>query len=110
MKLFLQKKKQNFRALGVRPQTPKHPPPLRIPGYAPGGNYAILSPKSSEDQKKRSSSQFGTIFARTLRDLFVLTNPFSSDHPALKSRWGHAYTSSTKRLQAANSIKDLYLC
>ena len=54
-------------------------------------NYVIWSPKSSEDQKKkRFSPQFGTIFGRILRDLFVLTGPFSSDHPALKSRWEDA--------------------
>ena len=58
MKLFLQKKMQNFRALGapppgprasggwglcpqtpsLSPQTPKTAPPLRISGYAPGQN------------------------------------------------------------------------
>ena len=27
---------QNFRALGLRPQTPKTATPLRISGYAPG--------------------------------------------------------------------------
>ena len=41
-------------------------------------------------QKKRSSPQFGTMFGRNLWDLVVLTDPFSSDHPALKSRWGDA--------------------
>ena len=39
-------------------------------------------------QKKRSSPQFGTMFGRNLWHLVVLTDPFSSDHPALKSRWG----------------------
>ena len=39
-------------------------------------------------KNKRSSPQFGTIFDRTLWDLFVLTGPFSSDYPALKSQWG----------------------
>ena len=48
----------------------------------------LLSPESSEDQKKRSSPQFGTIFGRNWWDLFVLTDTFSSDNPALKSRWG----------------------
>ena len=70
------------------------------------GNYVILSPNLNENQKKvsgkwkcffpeirwrpkkRSSPQFGTIFSRNLKDLFVLASSFSSDHPALKSRWG----------------------
>ena len=57
----------------------------------------FLYPKSSEDKKKTSSPQFGTKFVRNLWDLFVLTGPFSSDQPALKSRredakprWGEA--------------------
>ena len=55
------------------------------------GNDVIPSPKSNEDQKrKRSSPQFGTIIGRNLRDLFVLTCPFSSDHLTLKFRWGDA--------------------
>ena len=41
-------------------------------------------------KEKRSSPQFRTIFGRILRNLFVLTGPFLSDHPALKSRWGDA--------------------
>ena len=54
-------------------------------------NRSVFSPKSGEDQKKkkkkeRSSPQFGTIFGRNLKDLFVLAGSFSSDHPALKSR------------------------
>ena len=50
----------------------------------------FLSPKSSEHQKKKKKSlpQFGTKFGRNLLDLFGLTGPFSSDQPALKSRWG----------------------
>ena len=48
----------------------------------------FLSPKSSEDQKKRSSPQFGTKIARNLWDLFVLPGPFSSIQPALEPRWG----------------------
>ena len=48
----------------------------------------FLSPKSSENQKKKSTPQFGTKFRRNLLDLFGLTGPFSSDQPALKSRWG----------------------
>ena len=54
----------------------------------------FLSPKSSEDQKKkkkeRFTPQFGTKFGRNLWDLFVLTDPFSSNQPACKSRWGDA--------------------
>ena len=50
----------------------------------------FLSPKSSENQKKKSLPQFGTKFSRNLLDLFGLTGPFSSDQPALKSRWGDA--------------------
>ena len=37
-----------------------------------------------------SSPQFGTKISRNLWDSFVLTGPFSSDQPALKSRWGDA--------------------
>ena len=53
MKLFLQKKMQNFQALGAPPpdprasggwglcpQTPKTAPPLRISGYAPAHFYS----------------------------------------------------------------------
>ena len=48
----------------------------------------FLSPKSSEiPPQKKSSPQFGTKFGRNLWDLFVLTGPFLSDQPALKSRW-----------------------
>ena len=47
----------------------------------------FLSPKSSENQKK-SSPQFGTKFSPNLLDSCGLTGPFSSDQPALKSRWG----------------------
>ena len=54
------------------------------------GNYVVPYPKSSEVQKKRSSTQFGTKFDRNLLDLFELTGPFLSDQPALKSRWGDA--------------------
>ena len=50
------------------------------------GNYVFPSPKSSEDQKKRSSPRFGTKFSRSFWDLFVLKGPFSSNQPALKSR------------------------
>ena len=35
MKLFLQKKCKIFERWGLRPQTPKTTPPLRISGYAP---------------------------------------------------------------------------
>ena len=35
MKLFLQNKSQIFERWGLRPQTPKTAPPLRISGYAP---------------------------------------------------------------------------
>ena len=42
------------------------------------------------NKKKKSSAQFGTKFGRNLLDLFGLTIPFSSDQPALKSRWGDA--------------------
>ena len=41
-------------------------------------------------KKKRFSPQFGTIFGRILWDLFVLTGPYSSPQPALKSQWGDA--------------------
>ena len=58
------------------------------------GNYVTSSPKLSEDQKKKKekkySPQFGTIFGRNLWDLFVLTGPFLSNFPSLKSRWGDA--------------------
>ena len=73
------------------------------------GNYVFPSPKSSKDPKKRSrkvfsekksfclqnqlktkknrsSTQFRTKFGRNLWDLVVLTSPFLSDQPALKSR------------------------
>ena len=42
------------------------------------------------NKKKRSSPQFGTRFGRNLKNLFVLAGSFSSDHSALKSRWGNA--------------------
>ena len=48
------------------------------------GNYVIPSPKLNEDQKKSSPLQFGTIFDRNVKDLFVLAGSFLSDHPALK--------------------------
>ena len=51
-------------------------------------NHVFRSPKSREDQKKRSLPQFGTKFGWKLWYFFVLTGPFSSDQPALKSRWG----------------------
>ena len=54
------------------------------------GNYVSPSPKSSEDQKKRSSPQLGTKFDRNLWDLFGLPGPFSSVQPALTPRWGDA--------------------
>ena len=51
----------------------------------------LLSPKSSEDQKKIFKPQFGNIFGRNWWDLFVLTGgTFASDHPALKSQFGDA--------------------
>ena len=37
-----------------------------------------------------SLPQFGAIFCRNWWDLFVLTGPFSTDHPVLKCRWGDA--------------------
>ena len=51
-----------------------------------------MSPKSSENQKKkeRSLPQFRAKFRRNSWDLCVLTGPFSSDQPALKSQWGEA--------------------
>ena len=50
----------------------------------------FLSPKSSENQKKKSSPQIGTKFCPNLLDLCGLTGPFLSDQPALKSQWGDA--------------------
>ena len=73
------------------------------------GNYVFPSPKSSKEQKKgihrklkslcprnqvktkkreKSSPQFGTKLGRNLWDLFEMAGPFSSNQPALKSRWG----------------------
>ena len=46
----------------------------------------FLPSKSSEDQKKRFSSQFGTKFGQNLWDLVVLPGPFSSVQLALKPR------------------------
>ena len=44
MKLILQKKMQNFRALGASPQTPTPPPPpLRISGYAPQPTWVMCA-------------------------------------------------------------------
>ena len=64
-------------------------------------DYVIPSPKLTEDQKKMSfpkievfsfeislPPQFESIFGRNLLDLFMLAGSFSSDHPALKWRWG----------------------
>ena len=50
--------------------------------------WSVFSAKSGEDQKKRSSPQFETIFGRNLLDIFVLAGSCSFYHPALKSRWG----------------------
>ena len=52
----------------------------------------FLSPKSSEDQKKkkRSSPQFGTKFGRNWWHLFLLTGSFLFVQPALKPRWEDA--------------------
>ena len=50
-------------------------------------NWSVFFLKLGEDQKKRSSPQFGTTFGLNLLDLLVLSGFFSSDHPALKSRW-----------------------
>ena len=50
----------------------------------------LLSPKSSEIKKKQTLPQFGTIFGRNWWDLFMVTGPFLSDHPALKPRLGDA--------------------
>ena len=50
----------------------------------------FLLAKSSEDQKKRSSPQFGTKFGQNLWDLFVQPGTFSTVQPALKPRWGDA--------------------
>ena len=52
-------------------------------------NWRAFVPEIKLRQKReRTSQQFGTKFGRNLRDLFVLTGAFSSDLPALKSRWG----------------------
>ena len=47
-------------------------------------------PRNRVKTKKRSSPRFGTKFSRSFWDLFVLTGPFLSDQPALKSRWEDA--------------------
>ena len=53
------------------------------------GEIMSFRPRNRVKTKKKGSSpQFGTIFGRNLCDLFVLTDVFSFDHPALKSRWG----------------------
>ena len=41
-------------------------------------------------KKKKSLPQFGTKFSPNMLDLCGLTGHFSSDQPALKSRWGDA--------------------
>ena len=42
IKLVCVKNRQNFRALGLRPQIPKKaPPPLQISGYAPESNHVF---------------------------------------------------------------------
>ena len=52
-------------------------------------NWRVFLPKIKlRPKRKRNSTQFGTKFGWNLWDLFVLTGPFSSDRPALKSRWG----------------------
>ena len=63
--------------------------------------YVIPLPKLNEDQKKgflRKLKCFDPEIRRiphtksscNLKDLFVLADFFSSDHPSLKSRWGDA--------------------
>ena len=41
IKLVCVKNRQSFRALGLRPQTPKRAPPLQISGYAPESNHVF---------------------------------------------------------------------
>ena len=49
----------------------------------------IPSSNSSEDQKKTGLHRNSGLFsAGNLWDLFMLTGPFLSDYPTLKSRWG----------------------
>ena len=45
IKLFLQKKCKNFDRWGLRPQTPKTAPPLKISVYAPGLPGRTCTPK-----------------------------------------------------------------
>ena len=56
MKLFLQKKMQNFRALVAPPSDPQNsPPPIAISGYAPVRNNFVLKhhrPKNMQRPKK----------------------------------------------------------
>ena len=50
-------------------------------------DYVIPSPKLNEHQKKRSSPEIEVVFCQLV--FFVWrTRSFSSDHPALNSRWG----------------------
>ena len=44
IKLFFVTNKQNFRARGLRPQTPATAPPLQISGYALESNHAFAPP------------------------------------------------------------------
>ena len=81
------------------------------------GNYVILSPKSSEDQKKKKkkkglvhnlglySAGIWGIYScwQTLFRLIIQRSNFGGGTR-------RPYNLSTKGLQAANSIKDLYLC